>query len=434
MAQIRGFSFLIILLLFSTAIQAIPDKEINWQEEINGQEEINWQEEISGLKRELNVRHVDLFFSRDSLSFCRELDLVAEQASGKSVLEIAVELQQVVATLGDPNTVVNYHYHIDTKLILPFECYWFEEGIYVMKYWKDFEALAGKRLVSINNFPIQQVIDSLSTLISGATPAMVRSVIPRMITWTQILDHFGFAEESMFHIEVENLEGKSTTLAIELPTAETEHIKFQPKILPLGWEDTKTYFRDSLLLEDQLYYIQYNKCWSRETEVDYGSGASALFMPSFKEFEKKVLKRAKKNDINKLVFDLRFNNGGQPLQFSSFISKLKKTGIEKQATVYLILGRKTSSAAMINAMDVINIFDAVSVGENTGGRPNHFTGVKRFVMTTSNLIVSYSTEYVTLIEGNPESLSPSIPAAENFMEYMLGIDPGLEAVRKHSPH
>lgn len=420
MAQIRGFSILIILLLFSTAIQAIADEGINWQEEING------------LKRELNTRHPDLYFSKDSLSFCRELDQVADHASGKSILEIAVELQQVVATLGDPNTVVNYHYHIDTKLILPFECYWFEEGIYVMKYWKDFEALAGKRLVSINSFPIQQVIDSLSTLISGATPAMVRSVIPRMITWSQILDHFGFVEESLFNIEVEDQAGKSTTIAIELPTAETEHIKFGPKTLPLGWEDTKTYFRDSLLSNDQLYYIQYNKCWSREAEEDYGSGASALFMPSFKEFEKKALKTAKKNDINKLLIDLRVNNGGHPLQFGSFIKKLKKTGIEKRATVYLLLGRKTSSAAMINAMDVINTFDAVSVGENTGGRPNHFAGVKRFVMTTSNLIVSYSTEYITLMEGDPESLTPSLRAAENFKDYMQGIDPGLEAIRKHS--
>ncbi len=420
MVQIRICSLLTIL-LFSAAIQAIPGKEINWKEEIDG------------LKRELNTRHPDLYFSRDSTSFCRELDQVADHASGKSILGIAVELQQVVATLGDPNTVVNYHYHIDTKLILPFECYWFEEGIYVMKYWEDFEALAGKRLVSINNFPVQQVIDSLSTLISGATPARVRSVIPRMITWSQILDHFGFAEESLFNIEVENQEGKSTTLAIKLPTPETEHIKFGPKNLPLGWEDTKTYFRDSLLSNESIYYIQYNKCWSREAEEDYGSGASALFMPSFKVFEKRALKTLKKNDIKKLVFDLRFNNGGQPLQFKSFVNKLEKTGIEKQATVYLLVGRKTASAAIINALDLMSAFDVVSVGENTGGRPNHFAGVSRFVMTTSNLIVSYSTEYVSLVEGNPESLSPSIPAPDTFREYVQGLDPGLEAIRHHTP-
>jgi hypothetical protein len=329
--------------------------------------------------------------------------------------------------------VVNYHYHIDTKLILPFECYWFEEGIYIMKYWKDFEAFAGKRLVSINNYPVQQVIDSLSTLISGATPASVRSAIPRMITWSQILDYFGFGEASTFNIEVENQEGKSTTLGIKLPLAETEHIKYGPETLPLGWEDTKTYFRDSLLSNESIYYIQYNKCWSREAEEDYGSGASALFMPSFKEFEKKALKTLKKNDITKLVFDLRFNNGGQPLQFMSFIHKLKKTGIEKRAKVYLLIGRKTSSAAIINAFDLMNTFDVISVGEDTGGRPNHYAGRSRFVMTASNLIVSYSTEHITLMEGNPESLTPLIPAPDTFKEFMQGIDPGLEAIRHHTP-
>jgi len=415
MDAIRNISFLIILLL-SAPLLATPD------------EEINWHEEIAGLKRELCSRHVDLFFAADSARFCKDLKQVAEQSHGKSILEIAMKLQQVVATLGDPNTAVNYHYHIDRKLILPFDCYWFEEGIYVMKYWKEYENLAGKRIVSINNFPVQQVIDSLSTLISGASPALVRNSIPRMITWSQVLRYFGFAQQSLFKIEVEDTEGKTASLSIELPASETEHIKLDPEILPLGWQDNKIFFRDSILSPDQLYYIQYNKCWSRESEVDYGSGASALFMPSFKVFEKKALKNARKKDINTLVIDLRFNNGGHPLQGTRFFNKLKKTGIDKRASVYLLVGRRTSSAAIINAMDVIHTFDVKIIGENTGGKPNHFSGEKRFVMTSSKLIVSYSTEYITLAEGNPESIIPDIAAPDTFRAYMQGKDPAMELI------
>jgi len=366
MLKIRDSVLLILILLLTAPLLAAP----LLAEPVK---DINWNEEVDGLKRELTSRHADLFFASDSASFYRELDQVAVLASGKSILEIAIELQQVVATLGDPNTVVNYHYHIDSKLILPFECYWFEEGLYVMKYWKEYEKLGGKRIVSINSFPIQQVIDSLSTLISGATPGLEKSVIPRMITWTQVLRHFGFAPQPLFSIEVLDQQGKSTTLNIVLPAVETEHIKVGPKTLPLGWEDTKIYFRDSLLSRDQLYYIQYNKCWSREAEEDYGSGASALFMPSFAAFEKQALKIVKKEDIKKLVIDLRFNKGGHPLQFSNFIRKIKKTRIDKDAEVYLLVGRKTTSAAIINAMDVINTFDASTVGENTARRRERAT-------------------------------------------------------------
>lgn len=56
------------------------------------------------------------------------------------ILLFSVEIQASPA--GELQQVVNYHYHIDNKKILPFECYWFEEGIYIMKYWKDFEAFA----------------------------------------------------------------------------------------------------------------------------------------------------------------------------------------------------------------------------------------------------------------------------------------------------
>ncbi|MCP4311646.1 MAG: hypothetical protein GY790_10320 [Bacteroidetes bacterium] len=421
MATFRALSFLLFLLLSAPGLMASPAKDINWKEEIDG------------LRRELAARHADLYFATDSTTFHNKLDGVADRASGKSLMEVALMLQQVVAGLGDASTRINYHFLIDTELILPFECYWFEEGIYILDYWEDYEILAGKRLVSINNFPIQQVIDSLSTLISGATPALERLHIPRMIIWTQLLQHFGFAQKSRFEIEVEDPEGGSTLLAIELPTAESEHISASPDILPLGWQDTKTYFRDSLFQTEQLYYIQYNKCWSREAEVDFGSGASALFMPSFKEFEKEILKTIKKQEIKKLVIDLRYNNGGNPQQGTSFIAKLKNTGIDKQATVYLLVGRETFSSAIINAVDIIKTFNPVVVGENSGGKPNHFGDVKRFVLTTSNMIVSYSTNFHTLVEDDPPAIIPDILAPDTFSGYMKGSDPALEAIRNHSP-
>jgi len=421
MNTIRAFSILLILLLSGSLLRAAPEKEINWEEE------------IAGLGRELAARHADLFFATDSASFYRDLSRVADKARGKSVLEVGIMLQQVVAGLGDANTAVNYHFLIDKSLILPFECYWFEDGLHVLNYWEDYESLAGKRIISINNFPVQQVIDSLSTLISGATPALVRNSIPMMITWSQLLQYFGFSDQSRFEIEAGNPGEESARVLIVLPSVESEHVSVGPDPLPLGWQDTKVFFRDRYFPADKLYYIQYNKCWSREAEEDFGSGASALFMPSFKEFEKEALKAARKKEIEKLVLDLRYNNGGNPLQGTSFIRKMKKTGIDKRAKVYLIVGRKTVAAAIINAVDVMKTFNPVVVGENTGGKPNHFGEVHRFVLTTSNLVVSYSTKYFTLLEEDPPTLMPDIQAPDKFKEYMQGRDPAMEAIRENKP-
>ncbi len=74
---------------------------------------------------------MDLFFYADSTLFYKGLDEVVKRAPGNSVLEVGMMLQQEVAKLDDANTRVNYNYLIDIHLILPFECYWFEEGPYL---------------------------------------------------------------------------------------------------------------------------------------------------------------------------------------------------------------------------------------------------------------------------------------------------------------
>ena len=420
MIKILPFFFLPLLLLSGSELLADEHKEINWKEE------------IEGLRRELTARHPDLFFYTDSVSFNRGLEGVAERATGKTVLEVAVMLQQVVARLGDAHTQVNYNFLIDNNLILPFECYWFQEGLYVSGYRKDYEKMEGKLIVSINNYPIRQVIDSLSTLISGANPSLVRYAVPRMIIWVQLLEYFGFAELPEVEITLEDQSGNQTREIIRLPSPESAHITVGPDPLPLGWQDRNAFFRDQYFPDGNLYYIQYNKCWSREAEVDFGSGANALFMPSFKEYEKKVLKTIRKQEIEKLVIDLRFNSGGNPLQGTGFVEKLQKSGIGDRAEIYLIVGRNTFSSAIINAIDVIRAFTPVVVGEDTGGKPNHFGEIKRFVLTTSNLVVSYSTKYFNLLEDDPQAITPDLHVSQTFAGFLKGTDEAMEAIRNHS--
>ena len=109
-----------------------------------------------------------------------------------------------------------------------------------------------------------------------------------MLTWTPLLDHFGFSDQEIFELAYENDQETMEKITIQFPEQDSKVVSIQPEKYPLGWQDRKSYFRDHYFPEDRIYYIQYNKCWSREAEENYGTGASALFMPSFKEFEKKV--------------------------------------------------------------------------------------------------------------------------------------------------
>jgi hypothetical protein len=413
---------ILFYLLLSTWLYAQESKEIDWDYEINL------------LARELSEKHPDLFFKTDSSWYFNEMRQLARDAPGKSIFQVSVRLQQVIAAMGDAQTQINYHFLIRKSHILPFECYWFEDGIFILEADRMYEALLGKKLSAINQTPIGVVIDSLSSLLVKNNQSSVKNQVPRMLTWFQLLEYYGFVSGDSLSLTVCSSSGESTDVIIRLPVETGEMLELQAKSLPLGWEDQKSFFRDNYMETENLYYIQYNRCWSREVEEEQGSGASALFMPSFKEFEKEVFRILKKKKIDKLVFDLRFNRGGYAPQGTEFIKKICKTLPREHGNIFLLLGRTNRASAIINTLDFMNHKEVILVGEETGGRPNHFGDVRRFVLPESKLIVSHSTRYFKLLEEDLPGITPDLLTPIYYDSYINGIDPALEAVRLFTDH
>ncbi len=400
---------------------------------LNGQEVelIDWDYEIDLLGRELAKKHPDLFFQTDSTWFFHEMRQLAAQTAGKTTFQISVRLQQVLALMGDAQTRINYHYMIEKSQILPFKSYWFEDGIYMMETDRMYEALLGKKLIAINGVSIEVVIDSLATLLVNKNPSVVKNSIPRMLTWFQLHEYFGFATGDDISLTLRKSSGEEIEVVINLPAEPGEMLALQPKPMPLGWQDQKSFFWDHYLEDEHLYYIQYNRCWSREVEEEHGSGASALFMPSFKDFEKQVLPVLRKKKIDRLVFDMRFNRGGYAPQGTEFIRKICKSLPREHGDIFVLIGRTTRASAIINTVDLINSAEVVLVGEETGGKPNFFGEVRRFVLPESRIIVSHSTKSFRLLDEDLPTIAPDLMVPIDYESYMKGIDPAIEAVRHH---
>jgi hypothetical protein len=394
-------------------------------------EGIDWNYEIDLLARELSERHPDLFFKTDSAWFFDHMKEVASEAPGKDVFQVAVRLQQIIASMGDAQTLVNYHFLINKDEMLPVKFYWFEEGIYVMKTNRMYEGLLGGKLIAINQISIDVVIDSLSTLLVNDNRSVIKYSIPGMLTWYQLLEYFGFAAHHELNLTVEKSNGQTESLVITLPVEMGEMIELRPGTLPLGWQDQNTFFRDRYFEEDHLYYIQYNRCWSREVEEDFGSGASALFMPSYKKFEKQVVSVLKKQDVEQLVFDVRFNRGGYAAQGTQLISKICKLLPRETDHIFVLIGATTYASAINNTVNFMQSEEVLLVGEETSGKPNYFDEVKRFVLPESGLIISYPTIYVSLLEEDLPTIEPDLHAPPGFEQYLEGIDPAMEAIRNY---
>ena len=72
----------------------------------------------------------------------------------------------------------------------------------------------------------------------------------------------------------------------------------------------------------------------------------------------------------------------------------------------------------------------IFVGEETGGKPNHFGEVRSFKLPNSGLEVSYSTKYFKKSDKYINSFTPDYIIKESFVDLKKGIDPVYDWIEK----
>ena len=165
-------------------------------------------------------------------------------------------------------------------------------------------------------------------------------------------------------------------------------------------------------------YIQYNKCFSKE----YPYPGYDKELPSFKEFEQKIFNLLNSKSIKKLIVDLRFNNGGNSIQGTEFINKLSTHPINTKGHLYVVIGERTYSSAILNTLDFKKNTNAIIVGEATSGKPNHFGEVKSFILPNSKIKTYYSTKYFKRSTNNTNTITPDIKIVNSFTDFKAGKD------------
>ena len=102
--------------------------------------------------------------------------------------------------------------------------------------------------------------------------------------------------------------------------------------------------------------------------------------------------------------------------------------LNQRGHFFVVIGRKTFSSAVINAVDLKKQTQAIFIGEPTGGKPNSCGEVNTFILPKSGLAIKYSTKVFKLIEDDLPSFTPDISAQISSSDYSAGQDPVLDAI------
>ncbi|WP_321288948.1 S41 family peptidase [uncultured Sunxiuqinia sp.] len=391
---------------------------------------IDWNSDIEYIKVELPKNHYNLYMVKSEQDFISGLDEISKIQNQLSDFEVAVKLQQLIATLGDSHTTLSLDPFLDYNKILPIGLMWFSDGLWIQSTTKSNETILGAKLIEINGRAISEIIDSLSTISAIDNQASIKKSAPKIIPAVQFLEYFGFAIQPEIKLTLEQ-NGETVYYTIHPEKMNKNNmVRVLPNPIPLCYQNTRTPFWYKVLTKDNVFYIQYNKCWSREYPPSGFKGDSQK-LPSFSKFHKAIVDSIKKNDFNKVVFDIRFNGGGNSYQGTKLVEELSTIDkIKSKGKLYVITGRDSYSSAIINIMDFTNMTNAILVGEETSGKPNHLGEIRSFKLPSSALSLQYSTKYFKRTDKDLKTITPDKIIESSFTDFKNGKDPVFEWILK----
>lgn len=372
-----------------------------------------WRGDVQYLTTELPKRHKNAFAHVSRSAFeAAAARLVADIPSLRDA-DVAVRVMQLAALLGDSHTFATGYPFANYPIAL----YWFDDGLYVIRASEAHADLLGARVVAVDGHDAIEVANAVSSVFPYENESWRRSQAPAYVVAFEVLRAMQFTDdEATFTFarpdgttfeRVLSADGSATSVA---------------PLVPLARQHPELNYWAVYLEPERALFLRYNRCQNDPAKP-------------FTTFLNETMAMVGDRPVDRFVVDLRDNPGGSSAVLQPLLTKVQATpSLNRADVLYVLIGRRTFSSALINAIQLDEQTNATLVGEPTGGKPNSYGEVLNFRLPFSNLQVWYSTKYFELLPGqDPPSLDPDVRFGSPAAPYFAGADPVLERVLAKPP-
>ena len=398
-------------------------------------ESSKWQEDLRFLQKRIHEDYDFLFRKISKQDFDLAVEELHSAIPEMEDHEVIVGLARIVALFQYGHTSLSLGNWRGSNANgfhqLPYNLYQFSEGVYVQGVHKDYAKALGAKVLQIGDKSIEEALALIRPSVPAENDQFYKAYGIFNLGIPEVLHAQGVTKSTK---EVTlKLEKEGKTFDLIFKPIQTSHFPGSYGLIQQqgDWLDARASDTTPLWLKhlDKRYFYEYledsKTLYVRQSQVLDESDKTIA------DFYAEVFDFVDKNEVDRMVIDLRLNGGGNNYKNKPVVTGLiKATKVNQPGKLYVVLGRRTFSACQNLVNELENYTEAVFVGEPTAENVNFFGDNRSEVLPNSQLSVRLS--YLWWQDKDPRDsrpwTAPQLAIDLSFEDYQSNHDPVMAAI------
>ncbi|MEM9885361.1 MAG: hypothetical protein AAF849_05655 [Bacteroidota bacterium] len=390
-----------------------------------------WRSDLQFLQESIHQDYPFLFRKITMEEFDAAVEQLNADIPALVPHQIITRMVSLVASFGYGHTYLPLYSKATNFHQIPINLYQFEDGLFIEGVHKKYQKSLGARVLEVEGVPVKAALEKIRPVVSAENEQYFKAQSGYYLTRPEILHTQDimpvFKPNITLTLEKDGQQFKQTFQSERDLKFDTQYglTKASDNLLSARKQDeTPLYLRNL----DRIYYYDYlpeeKAVYIRHSQIEDDPKES---IPAFYE---RVFDFVAKNEVEKLILDVRLNGGGNNYKNKPIVQGIiRSEKINQVGKFMVIIGRRTFSACqnLINELD--NYTDAIFVGEPSSENINFYGDVRTLVLPNSKIPVRLSFAWWQDKPQweNADWMAPHVAVTTSFEEYQNNEDPVLKA-------